>query len=123
LARSELLPTKEALIACCDRFCGPIDPAAVVALAALPPSIDSAPPPVAAVRSVTPGIVAPRKVLARALPEPRGRRPLTQMQIAYLEAAKRRVARDLGGRVMLPTGAVEAGELAQVLGAIERARR
>src|SRR6478672_192772 len=66
--------TQEALIGCCDRFCGVIDPAGRAVLEALPQYIGGVIGTAAAVP--TPGrpdkIVAPRKVLDRQLPEPRG---------------------------------------------------
>ena len=55
----------------------------------------------------------------------RRRRPttLTPMQTALLEAAKRRIARDPEGQVVLPIGTVEVGELAKVLAALDRIRQ
>jgi hypothetical protein len=140
--------TRQALIACCDRHCGPVEPATASILSALPEVIGvvarnrgifpgsfvTAAMPVATatpvatsvisapVKPSAPGIVAPRKILARELPENRGRRPLTQMQAALLEAAKRRVARNPTGQVMLPIGEVDVGDLGRVLHALDRAR-
>jgi hypothetical protein len=105
--------TREALIACSDRHCGEISPAGRAALEALPRIIGGV--------ADAPGKV-PAKVLdavARANSRPAG----SGMQAAFLQAAKQRVTRNPRGKVTLPTGAVEAAELAQVLDAIERTRR
>ena len=44
---------------------------------------------------------------------------LSPLQLAYLAALRRRV--DRGGRVVLPTGTVDADELRRVLAALDRA--
>jgi hypothetical protein len=109
--------TRDALIACCDRFCGAIDPAAAATLEALPWHIGDAVDVVRAVRA--PKVIAAVTTMAAA--PVRGPRPVNLMQAAFLAAAKRRAARDPNGKITLPTGVVEAGELAQVLGALDRA--
>jgi hypothetical protein len=114
--------TRDALIACCDRFCGPIGPAAAAILAALPWRIGAAvdePEPVAVAPKVARVPVKALDAIASANSRPAG----SGMQSAFLQALARRVARDQCGEIVLPTGTVKAGELAQVLGAIERGRR
>jgi hypothetical protein len=94
--------TREALIGCCDRFCGSIDPDAASALRMLPERF-----PLAG---------APRRTN-----QPNNER--SAIRAAFLSALTRRVARNLAGRVVLPIGPVDVTELEKVLHAIERERR
>jgi hypothetical protein len=45
------------------------------------------------------------------------------MRAEFLRALAQRVARNPEGRVTLPTGAADAGEVAKVMTAIDRARK
>jgi hypothetical protein len=115
--------TRTALIACCDRHCGTIDPGAAFMVAALPWRIGETGDAPAVPVTIPKVARVPAKVLdrvARANGRPAGS---SRMQAAFLKAAKARVTRNSHGKIMLPTGAVDAGDLAQVLDAIERARR
>ncbi len=125
--------TREALIRCCDAYCGAIDPAAAATLSALPWCIGAAvdePEPVAPVTAPKVARV-PVKVLdsvARAYSRPNPIRAnqvpagASAMQEKYLQALARRVAQDPRGEVVLPTGPADAAEVAQVLWGIDRAR-